>query len=231
MFYLILCLLMSFSLNSNADSSCKLRRLYGDNYLEGRKKITTPEGIVRQRLTENKHYLYLKSLKNPGVAELAEIKALEKGLNDRHAHLVGLRAADTLNPSQKLELFAYDRTNGNAEAGRLAVKNSSQTKVENARYRALLASGGDFRAAYLAELDANGRLKTGEKAELKALTSTYGDKNYAEIKRAQAEGKTLTPCQQEIIGHVDGLLKSPTHQEAKQDRLPAIVDGPAENVL
>lgn len=223
MFYFVLVITFFLSTTATADDACSWRKLYGNSYWDSRAPKSTPEGRVRLKLESHPRYLSLSQKQKLSVAEKAEKKALERGLTDRHAELIGLREVGMLTLNQKLELSAYDATDGNVEAGRLAQKVTQLDAIERARYEALIKTRGDFRAAFLAEQKARGILKNkAEVAELHALLKSKGDKRFADLKRAQAMGQKQTACDSQEMAYIENAVDTGT-QEAKADRLPAIV--------
>ncbi|MCC6138818.1 MAG: hypothetical protein IT287_09305 [Bdellovibrionaceae bacterium] len=226
MISMIIGFLLMLPLFSAADSECSWKNIYGNNYWNSRGTWLRPEGLVRKALETNPRYQYLLTQKKLGIAEAAEKVALEKGYTNRHAELLGLKAAEALSKIQQLELTALEHTNGNVEAGRLAIKGHNLSDIEKARYNALLTTRGDFRAAYLAELKARGNLTDkAEQAELDALLKSKGDKRFADYKRARAVGANLKVCEMEELAFIEEQIKPTDSQEAKMDRLPAPEDG------
>jgi hypothetical protein len=215
MFYILLFALSALAPFSYSEDACLmpgLRKMYTENYLGIRKNYLPPAGLVKSKLPSNERYQDLVKENNPSQQQWAEMKAIEKGYKNHHARLIGLKEIGLLDRNQKLELQAFDATNGDKLAAKLAVKGPNRTPRETARYSAMMESGGNYRAAFLAEEDLLGKLSAGEKAELAALKITFGDHIYADIKKKQADiiknpkGAKLTPCERDYMTLIDGIL-------------------------
>jgi hypothetical protein len=222
MLYILLFALSSLAPFSYSEDACLmpgLRKMYAENYLGLRKNYLPPAGLVKSKLPSNNRYQNLVKEDNPSQQQWAEMKAIEKGYKNHHARLIGLKAIGQLDRNQKLEIEAFDATNGDKLVAELAVKGTNRTPRETARYSAMMESGGNYRAAFLAEEDLLGKLSAGEKAELAALKMTYGDHVYADIKKKQADiiknpaGSKLTPCEKDYMTLIDGILGLNPHAD------------------
>lgn len=228
--------------STNADEACPWRKLYGKNYLDSRTPKLRPVSRVRLSLETNERYIFLYNKGKLSVAEKAEKAALEAGYRNRHAELLGLEAQakehkgqKTQKPNtrefsdaQRVELAAYEATDGNVEAARLALRYKELNAIERARYEALIKTRGDFRAAYLAEQKARGNLNNKiESAEFNALMMSNGDKRYADLKRDQAMGNRQGTCDLQEMAFIESAIApQPMNQAVKADRLraPAVIE-------